>query len=54
MTDLTALALDELDACLLAARRVAGQAWPYSGTNATVRDIEAEYTRRGEALPEAR
>jgi hypothetical protein len=54
MTDLSTLGLDDLDARLVAARRASLEAWPYSGMNATVRAIEAEYRRRGEPLPELR
>lgn len=54
MNDLATLDLDDLDARLIAARKAATEAWPYSGRNATVRAIEAEYARRREPLPEVR
>lgn len=52
--DIQLLRFDLLDALLVECRKDATKTWPYSGTNDKVRMIEAEYTRRGEQLPENR
>jgi hypothetical protein len=52
--NLDILTVDQLDLILLNSRKDAIQKWPYAGTNDQIRAIEAEYKRRGEALPEER
>lgn len=48
------LTLKQLDVLLMNSRKIAVEAWPYSGTGDQVRRIEAEYKRRGIQLPEDR
>lgn len=48
------LTLDDLDKLLVNARMIAVTRWPYAGTNDEIRAMEAEYQRRGIALPEDR
>jgi hypothetical protein len=52
--NLEELTLEELEKVLINTRMIAVTKWPYAGTNDQIRAIEAEYKRRGEALPEER
>lgn len=54
MKNIESMTNEQLEAQLLAERRLALKSWPYTGTNSMVRTIEGEFRIRNILLPEER